>query len=459
MLRHFFLGFTALYLSTASLADNLSEHTLANGLQVYVKVDKRAPVVVSQVWYKVGSAYEVPGNSGIAHAMEHMMFKGSKNYPNSEFMDIISKNGGQLNAFTTRDFTVFYEELAADKLAVSFELEADRMQNLTLAPETFDSEIKVVMEERRLRVDDDPESMLLERVHASSNIADPYHHDPIGWMNDLQNMNIMDIRQFYSTWYTPNNAFIVVVGNVKPKAVFKLAEKYFGSIKGHQIPYLKPQSPPPFLGMQTVTVNAPAKLPLLIMSYNTPKAVTDTQAAWEPYALVVLAGILDGGSSARLENDLVRGQQLVSSIGINYDPHTLFADSLMIAANPSQGHTVQEVQAAITKEIALLQTTTVSSDELERVKTGIVAQHVYDQDDLSTQATNLGSVIAVGLPSETADDYVNKIEAITADQVQQVAQRYLIENRLTVGILNPLPTTDTALPAGSVTSGGSHGIS
>ena len=285
------------------------EFALDNGMQVIVKEDHRAPIAVSQVWYKVGSSYEPDGITGISHVLEHMMFKGTQKHPPGEFSRIIAANGGDENAFTGQDYTAYYQTLSNDRLEVSFELEADRMRNLSLIEDEFLKEVEVVMEERRLRTEDKPNSLTYEQFSAVAYRSLPYGNPVIGWMNDLKNLNIKDMRDWYRLWYAPNNATLVVVGDVDPQQVLALAKKHFGPLKPEPVPDVKPLREPPQRGMARTTVKAPAKEPYLLMGYKTP-IVNTADEPWEPYALEMLANILDGGDSARFSRELVRGQEI-----------------------------------------------------------------------------------------------------------------------------------------------------
>jgi zinc protease len=231
-------------LLSAAAPARTEEHSLANGMRVIVKPDPRAPVAVVMVWYKVGSVDEVNGKTGVAHALEHMMFKGTRAVPAGEFSRIIAAAGGRDNAFTSQDYTGYFEVLQKSHLELAFRLEADRMVNLTLAPEEFAKEIKVVMEERRWRTDDRPRALVYEQLMATALTAHPYRHPVIGWMSDLENMRVEDLRDFYRSWYVPNNAILVVVGDVEPKEVFALAGKHFGTIPARALPERKPQDEP-----------------------------------------------------------------------------------------------------------------------------------------------------------------------------------------------------------------------
>ncbi|MGH8351460.1 MAG: M16 family metallopeptidase, partial [Pseudomonas sp.] len=280
-----------------------AEQILKNGLKVIVKEDHRSPVVVSMVWYKAGSIDEVNGTTGVAHVLEHMMFKGTKKVPGGEFSKLIAQAGGRDNAFTGQDYTGYFQQLHRSQLELAFRLEADRMQNLMLSRADFEKEIKVVMEERRWRTDDKPQALVYEQLMAASFEAHPYRRPVIGWMNDLENMTVEDAAKWYHTWYTPNNATLVVVGDVKPAAVFSLARRYFGSIQAKTLPVRKPQLEPQQTGVRRVTVKAPAKLPYLMMSYHV-AVLRDPERDWEPYALELLGGVLSGNESARLNRSL-----------------------------------------------------------------------------------------------------------------------------------------------------------
>ena len=243
---------------------NVYEKTLKNGLKVIVKEDHRAPIMVSQVWYKVGSSYEHNGITGVSHVLEHMMFKGTKKYPPGEFSRIIAANGGQENAFTGRDYTAYFQTMEKRRLPISFEMEADRMRNVVLLEEEFKKEIQVVMEERRMRTEDNPHALTYEQFSAAAYVNSPYHWPIIGWMNDLENMNVDDLAKWYRTWYAPNNATVVVAGDVNPDEVFALAKEHFGDIEPSVIPKVKPRTEIKQKGIKRLTVKAPAQVPALL---------------------------------------------------------------------------------------------------------------------------------------------------------------------------------------------------
>ncbi len=430
------------------------EYQLDNGLRLLVKEDHRAPVVVSEVWYKIGSSYEPLGITGISHMLEHMMFKGTPKFGPGQLSTIVSNNGGQQNAFTSEDYTGYYQLFEKSKLPISFELEADRMQNLIFDQAEFSKEHQVVMEERRLRTDDDPQSITYERFMATAHISSPYHHPIIGWMSDINQLTLNDLKSWYEKWYAPNNATVVVVGDVVPDEVFELAKRYFGPIPAKNITNVKQTPEITALGKREIVVKTPAKLPWIVMGYNVPTAKT-AKDSWEVYALDVVTGILDGGRSARFEKQLVRDQQIASSISAGYSPFDRLDSLLTISATPAAKHTTADVKRAILNQIEILKKELVTPSELARVKAQVVAQRIYKKDSISDQAYEIGSLESVGLSWRVGEDYVKNIQAVTPAQIQKVAKKYLIEEKLAVAVLEPLPLTGKESQAPS-TAGEGH---
>ncbi len=429
----FLLGY-----SSSLLAGEVHEFTLKNGLQLIVKEDHRAPVVVSQVWYKVGASYEPEGKTGISHMLEHMMFKGTKKHPPGEFSRLMAANGASENAFTGSDYTAYFQTIEKSRLPLSFELEADRMLNVVFIDEEFQKERKVVLEERRTRTEDKPISLMYEHFLATAYQTNPYHHPVIGWMNDIKNYTVEDLTVWYKRWYAPNNATVVVVGDVEPQAVLALANKYFAPLKPSKIipPYSRPEVKQ--LGMKQITVKLPAKIPYLILGYKTP--VLNTIAPennWEVYALDVLSYILDGGKSSRLSKNLVRGEQIAASISVNYDIFGRLTELFTFSSTSTAKHTITDLQSALKNQIKQLKTTLVTAAELERVKTKILASKTYELDSIFYQGMKIGMLETIGLDWRLFESYLDKITAVTAEQVQTVAQKYLIDQNLTVGILEP----------------------
>ncbi|MCK9637060.1 MAG: insulinase family protein [Methylobacter tundripaludum] len=418
----------------------VSEHVLGNGLKVLVKEDHRSPVAVSQVWYKVGSSYEPGGITGLSHMLEHMMFKGTDKHAPGEFSRIIAENGGEENAFTGQDYTAYFQTMEASRLAVSFELEADRMRHLHLLADELKKELQVVTEERRMRTDDNPQAKMQEHFNAMAYTNSPYKNPVIGWPSDIENYRVEDLQAWYQRWYAPNNATLVVVGDVQPKAVFALAEQYFADLKPSELKPLKPQAEVEQLGVRKMTVKLPAKLPYLVMGYKVPVLKT-AQHEWEAYALEVLAGVLDGGSSARLESGLVRGKQIAVSVGAGYSLASRLPELFTLEATPAEGKTVWDLENALKDEITRLQIKLVDDDELQRIKAQVLAKAVYERDSGFYQAMQLGMLETVGLGWKVADEYVEKVNRVTAEQVRDVARKYLVEDKLSVAYLEPLPIT------------------
>lgn len=438
----------------AGVQADTAERVLANGLKVIVKTDRRAPVVVSQVWYRAGSMDERQGETGVAHVLEHMMFKGTRDVPAGEFSRRIAAAGGRENAFTSRDHTAYFQTLQKDRLELALQLEADRMANLVLAPEEFAKEIQVVMEERRLRTEDNPHARLYERLSAVVYDAHPYSQPIIGWMADLKNMTVADAQSWYERWYAPNNATLVVAGDVEPEAVFTLAERWFGPLPARALAERKRLVEPEPTGMKQLTVRVPAKMPYLAMAWHAPR-LADPENDWESYALIVLAGVLDGHASARLPQALVKERKLATDVGASYGLIGRGPGQFYVDATPAEGRSVAEVLAALRREIARIQQAGVTEVELDRVKAQVLAAEVYQQDSLFYQAMQIGQWATAGLDYRLRGKRYEKIRAVTAEQVREVARRYLVDDRLTLATLDPLPIPEGARP--NTNAGGRHG--
>ena len=438
-------------------APAVHEYTLDNGMKLVVKEDHRAPVVVSQVWYKVGSSYERDGFTGISHVLEHMMFKGTKKHGPGEFSRIIAENGGRENAFTSRDYTAYFQSLEKNRLPISFELEADRMRNLRLDTTEFAKEVKVVMEERRLRTEDSAQALTYEQFNAVAYLNSPYRTPIIGWMNDLENLQAGDLEQWYRQWYAPNNAVLVVAGDVDPRAVQKLAQQHFGSLDVSKVEPPKPRREVEQRGLRRLVVKAPAEVPYLMMGYKVP-ALSTAQADWEPYALEVLAGILDGGDSARFTRELIRGKQIAVAAGAGYDLYDRQESLLLLDGSPANGHDIAALESALRAQIAQLREKPVAVDELERVKAQVLADHVYQEDSVFYQAMRIGTLESVGLGWQRLDEYLPRVQAVTAKQVQEVARKYLVDDRLTIAVLEPQPMdAATRARTAAAAQGAGHG--
>jgi zinc protease len=424
------------------------EQTLKNGLKVLVKEDHRSPIAISQVWYKVGSSYEPGGITGVSHMLEHMMFKGTDKHAAGEFSRIISENGGEENAFTGQDYTAYFQTMEASRLAVSFELEADRMRGLHLLPEELKKELQVVTEERRMRTDDNPQAKMNEQFMALAYSNSPYKHPVIGWPADIANYKVEDLQAWYQRWYAPNNATLVVVGDVKPTEVFALAEKYFAQLKPSEIIPIKPQTEIEQLGVRKMTVKVPAKLPSVALAYKVPSLKTATDEN-EAYALEVLAGVLDGGNSARLSSTLVRGKQIAVSAGAGYGLTTRLSTLFELEATPAEGKTVADVEWALKAEVKKLQLDLVSNEELERIKAQVLATDIFQKDSGFYQAMEIGTLETAGLGWKKGEEYVSKVNQVTAAQVRDVAKKYLIEDHLSIAYLEPQAINTTTEKKGA----------
>ncbi|NOU00328.1 MAG: insulinase family protein [Gallionella sp.] len=450
--RLFYIALLLAWSLTSAQAE-IFERTLANGLKVVVKEDHRAPVIVQQIWYKAGSMDERTGKTGIAHVLEHMMFKGTKAVPMGEFSKRIAAAGGRENAFTSTDYTAYFQQLHKSQLPLAMKLESDRMHNLNLTAEEFGKEVKVVMEERRMRTDDEPQSLMNEVMNTAIYQQHPYQHPVIGWMSDLEELTVNDARDWYKRWYAPNNATLVIAGDVNAEEVFALAKKYYGPIPKSIQPPRRHFTEPAQLGIKRLVVKAPAELPQLVMSYHTP-TVQNLSQDWKPYALEILAGVLDGNQSARLNKHLVREQQIASSAGAGYDSTARGPSLFTLEATPSTGKTVSDVETALRAEIALLIKDGVSEEELQRIRAQVMASEVYKLDSLFYQAMQIGQMESIGLGYGATAVMLKKLQAVTAEQVQQVAQEFLQDDNLTVATLDPQPLSGKPKHQ---SAGGSHG--
>jgi zinc protease len=423
------------------------ETVLGNGMKVIVRPDHRAPVVMSQVWYRIGSVDEFNGTTGISHVLEHMMFKGTRKVPSGEFSRRVAAAGGRENAFTSRDQTVYHQQIAARHLPLVLELEADRMRNLILDEAEFKKEIQVVMEERRWRIEDQPGSQVYETLMGTALQAHPYRIPVIGYMDDLKNLTIDDVRAWYKRWYAPNNATLVVVGDVRPDAVFALAKRFFGPLQPSLLPPRKPQNEPPQTGTRRVQVRAVAEEPTLTMAWRAP-SLADPERDWMPYALDVLAGVLDGYPGARLNTRLVREQRIAVDVDAGYDGIGRGPSLFMLGGAPAPGRTVQELESALREQVRQIAEQGVRPEELARARSQVVARQVFARDSISAQARIIGELESSGLGHRNEDRLLERLREVTLEQVQQVARELLIDDTLTVAVLDPQPMPEGGRPKG-----------
>ena len=422
----------------ASPAQPTHEFTLDNGLKVIVREDHRAPVVVSQLWYKVGSSYETPGSTGLSHALEHMMFKGSAKLGPGEASEVLRQLGAEENAFTSDDYTAYYQVLASDRLPVALELEADRLASLQLPAAEFDKEIEVIKEERRLRTDDRPSSKAFEQFKAMAYPASGYSIPTIGWMADLERMHIDELRAWYKKWYAPNNATLVVVGDVSADEVKTLAQRYFGAIERREVPTAKLPLELPAAGERRLTLHLKTQLPSLLMGFNVPGLAT-SETPRQVYALRLAAALLDGGYSARLSSHLEREQELVSGASAWYNAFTRGDSLFVLTATPNaqKGKTLEQAEAGLWRELEELKKTPPSAAELARVRAQVIAGLVFERDSITSQATSIGQLETVGLSWKLIDQELTELQAVTPADIQQAARTFFVRDRLSVAHVLP----------------------
>ncbi|MFC5770760.1 M16 family metallopeptidase [Thauera sinica] len=427
-------------LAATSAQANPFETSLPNGMKVIVKEDRRAPSAVHMVWYRSGSMDEADGVSGIAHVLEHMMFKGTRKVGPGEFNKRVAAVGGRDNAFTSKDYTAYFQQVPPQRLGEMMALEADRMKNLVITDDEFRRELEVVKEERRLRTDDQPRSLVYEQIMATAFQAHPYRRPVIGWMTDLDTMRPQDARDWYRSWYAPNNAYLVVVGDVDHRTVFRLAAEHYGRLAAHELPARRPSAEPEQLGPRQTVVKGPAELPYLALAWHVP-ALRNPAADREPYALQMLAAVLDGYDGARLNRRLVRDARLAVTAGASYDGSGRGPSLFYLDGVPAPGKTVADLESALRAELQRIRDEGVSETELARVKAQAVASRVYKRDSLMGQAMEIGYLESAGLSWRDEERLLEGLRAVTADEVQAVAKRYFGDDSLTIARLEPQPAT------------------
>ncbi len=424
------------------------EFILSNGMKVLIAEVQKAPVATVQVWYKVGSRNEVMGRAGLSHMLEHMMFKGTAKYPKGSFSRIIRKNGGMDNAFTSQDFTAYFENLAADRVELALELEADRMQGLVLDMNELKTERDVVKEERRLRSEDDPQGALVEALFAQAYLSHPYHWPVIGWFGDLDAMTLDDLQRHYDTFYSPNNATLLVVGDVKADTLLPTIKQLFEPIPRGPEPKSIVTMEPEQRGERRFLLKRDAQVPFVMMGYRVPNYTSE-----DSYALDVLESILSHGKSSRLYQSLVYEQKSSLAVGAEYgllqtDPGLFYFYALV-----SPGQKVEAVEEALHKEIKRLQADPPTEQELQRAKNQVESAHVFEQDSNFRHAMLLGQAESVGAGWRKIDQFLERIRAVTAKDVQRVARQYLTEDNRTVGTLIPVPSKQPEPPTAAAQPG------
>jgi len=415
---------------------NPQSFTLKNGMQVVLIPNNRVPVVRHMVWYKVGSADEPAGKSGIAHYFEHLMFKGTPNVPAGEFSRIVARNGGRDNAFTSYDYTAYFQTVAKDRLALVMEMEADRMTNLTLTKEVIEPERQVILEERRQRTDNSPGAQLREQLGTVQYMNHPYRIPVIGWAHEIENLSLDDLRRFYKKWYAPNNAILVVEGDVTLDELRPLAEKYYGVIpRGPEMKRIRPSEPPAHADRRVVKRDVRVRQPSLQRTYLAPSYGKPSEDSQAPHALQVLENIVGGSATSRLYKSLVVEQKLALSAGMSYSPSRLDQTELTFWASPKPGVSIDQLEQALLSEIQLLIDKGVAQDEVMRAKTSLVNEAAFARDNLGTGAQVLGSALAIGLSPDQVENWPNAIENVTRDDVNRALRQVLDGQKTVTGVL------------------------
>ncbi|TCB54699.1 insulinase family protein [Acinetobacter terrestris] len=420
----------------SELARTTFETTLKNGLKVIIREDHRSPMVMTQIWYGVGSSDESGNLLGISHVLEHMMFKGTSKVPNDEFTRLSRIYGGRVNASTFTNYTNYYQLYPKTYLPMALELEADRMSNLLLRQQDFDPEIKVVMEERRLRTDDNPRSLAFERFKWIAYPTSHYRQPVIGHMKNLQNIQLEDVKKWYRDWYIPNNAILIIVGDVDSENALLQVQKYFGDIPARKIPARNDVLEFDRVGYRHMELNLPVQVPNLFMTWNVRSLVT-AKNPQDAYALTIIKNLLDSGISSRLQDRLVRDKKVLTAISVSYDPYSRGDSLLSISALPVDGVSLQEAEKAIQNEIDLLKTELIKPEEVERVTAKFVSNLVYSQDDIAGQTKIIGNLEINGLSFRLMDELPKHFETVTPQDIQRVANIYFSRDNLSTLYLSP----------------------
>jgi len=417
-------------------ATNVREFVLDNGLKILLLEDHKSPAVTFQVWYRVGARNERDGKSGLAHFLEHMMFKGTPTTKPEEYSRIIAKNGGRSNAFTSSDVTVYFATMSRDKIGVEIELEADRMANALLGDTYFEPEKKVIQEERRLRTDDNPSSALSEVAGAVAYTVHPYRRPVIGWMDDIQNLSRQDLVDFYKLYYAPNNAYIVVTGDFSTEEILAKIKSAFEKIpRGAEPPKVRAEEPPQ-RGERRVILKKEAELPFLLMYYHAPNLKSP-----DNYALDLLSVVLAGGRSSRLYHELVYQKRIARSIDADYSGVSIDPTGFSVTGQLMPGKEPAEVEREIDGLLEKIKLELISERELQKAKNQIESSFIFAQDSIFGQAMKIGYYEAAA-GWRMMDAYLDGIKRVTREDIRRVAKQYLDRDRRTVGVL--IPTKETS---------------
>ncbi len=424
------------FASTPSYAAKASEFMLQNGMKIVVVPDHRAPVVTHMVWYYIGGMDDPPGLSGIAHFFEHLMFKGTQKIPPGELSKIVARNGGQDNAMTSHDFTTYFQRIAKDRLQLVMELEADRIVNLNLSEENVRTEREVVREERRTRIESDPNGIAGEQMSAALHLSHPYGRPVIGWDAEIQNIGRPEAIDFYQHHYAPNNAVLVVVGDVEPAEVLRLAEMTYGQLPRREVaPRAKVVVPPRYAETRIDFKLPNVQLPSFNRVYRVPSYGNTKDGI--PESLDVLSTILGGGPTSRLYRTLVVEKRLAVNAGAYYQGGARHAAEFGVYAVPRPGVSFDALEAAIDEVIATMAATPPAAEEFERARTRLVAAHTYEQDSQYALAMDYGSSLIVGMTIADVEDWPNRVAKVTPEDVHRSASEYLIKKEAVTGRVSP----------------------
>lgn len=431
-------------LSFADTSSKITETTLENGLKIVVIPDHRAPVVSHVIWYKIGAADEAPGKSGIAHFLEHLMFKGTKKIGPGEFSKIIARNGGQDNAFTSQDVTAYFQRVATDRLPLVMEMEADRMSNLTLDEENVRTERDVILEERRSRVDNDPSSILSEQMTAALYLAHPYRIPVIGWEHEMKQLSQEDAIAFYKRYYAPNNAILVVVGDVKPDEVIALAKKTYGKVAPSKTltERKRVRDPKQMAPRRVVLADQRVSQEQLSRHYLTPSFLTAEKR--EAEALSLLASILGSHSTGRLYRQLVVEEKIASSSGAWFSADAVDYGRFGLYAVPQGEATLADLEVSMDKVIDDIKQNGVTEEELNRARKSKIAQLVYSEDSQFNLARTYGWALTIGRTVEDLQKRAERLEAVTLEDIKSAANKFLLPEQSVTGELRQAPKNNAS---------------
>jgi zinc protease len=431
---------------TLAHAERATTFKLANGMEVVVIPDNRAPVVTHMVWYKVGAADEAPGVSGIAHFLEHLMFKATESMASGEFSKTIARLGGQDNAFTSQDVTAYFQRIARDRLPTVMKMEAERMTKLRLEEKEVLTERDVIEEERRSRTDNNPTAILAEEMNATLYQSHPYRIPVIGWMHEISQLSREDALAFYRRHYAPNNAILIVAGDVTPDEVHSLAKDTYGTIPSNPevVPHKRPLEPPAKAARRVELIDARAGQPILQRYYNAPSYVS--AKGREAEALDLLLKVVATGATSRLYSELVVSQKIASSTGGYYAGHGKEYGKITLYGVPSDGVTLEQLEAAVDKVISDVVSNGVTEAELERAKRVYIAEYIYESDNQSTLARRYGFGLVVGQTIEQIENWPDEIRKVTVGDLKAVAAKYFDAKDSVTGYLLPKPREEAAAP-------------